>query len=104
MATRVGIELSPVACRIIEIDGGATRSGDVPETRVRSYAVLGIGSLEMTEHLKTLRRRRAAVVVWGVKSDHRQLVVAQGGYDKMRAEALASARQAAVETDGMLSD
>ena len=92
MATQVGIELSPVACRIIEIDGGATRSSDdVPETRVRSYAVLELDSAEMIAHLATLRRRRAAVVVWGIKSDHRQVIVEQNGYDKMRAEALASA-------------
>jgi hypothetical protein len=40
LATRVGIELSPAACRIIEIEGGLPWVRRAPETRVLSFEIL----------------------------------------------------------------
>jgi hypothetical protein len=102
MATRVGIELAPDACRIIEIDAGplwARRR----ETRVRSFAVLPPSGAETQARLRTLRKRRAAVVVWA-EADHRQVVVSSGSYESMRAEALASLAAAGLQTRGVWAD
>ena len=44
------------------------------------------------------------MVVWGVRSEHRQVVVANGSYEKMRAEALAAARVSGAQTRGTLAD
>jgi len=63
MATRIAIELSPDACRIVEIDpapAGERRRGS---TRVRSFAVLPPSGPETDAKLKSLRNRRVAVVV-----------------------------------------
>lgn len=98
MAMRIGIELSRLACRIVELDG------DIPETRVRSFAVLPANGAEMAAKLASLRGREVAVVIWGVGSDHRQVIVGEGGYEAMRAEAIASAREAGVQTEGMAAD
>ena len=102
MATHVGIELSPSACRIVEIV--ATTNARIPETRVGSWAVTPPGGVEMSVRLASLRRRSVAVVVWGTKCDHRQVMVEPRSYDKMKAEAIRSARQAGVDSDGMLTD
>ena len=40
MATRIGIELSPTACRIVEVEAGAAWRRNARETRVVSYAIL----------------------------------------------------------------
>lgn len=101
---RVGIELSPLACRIVEIDGRRSRGGRAPETRVISYAVLPAGGADMFERLAALRRRDAAVVVWGMRTAEHRADVSPGRYDRMRAEALASARDAGMSTDGMFAD
>jgi hypothetical protein len=98
MSTRLGIELSPLACRIVELDG------DVPGTRVRSFAVLPASGTETQERLTALAGREAAVVVWDVRCDHRQVIVSSGRYEAMRAEAIAAAREAGVHTDGMAAD
>lgn len=103
MAIRAGIELSPVACRIVEIDGDRRRvPGAV--TRVRAHAVLPSGSAEMLAKLATLRRLEAGVVVWGVRSLHHQVFVPQRRYDQMREDALALARDGGAETTGMVAD
>jgi len=102
--TRVGIELSPVACRLVELEGPPVEPGRAPETRVRSYAVLPPFGPETDSRLAALGRRPAAVVVWGVGSDHRQVVVSNGSYEKMRTEALASVRSAGVDTRDTLAD
>src|SRR5713226_9544923 len=101
MALHVGIELSPVACRIVTI--GATINAGA-DTRVRSYAIVPPDGVEMSAQLASLRRRSVAVVVWGLQSDHRQVMIGQRGYDKMKAEAVRSAHQAGVDSDGMLID
>jgi hypothetical protein len=102
MGKRVGIELSPTACRIVEVD-------DRPfwprgETRVRSFAVLPPSGPELRGRLESLRRRRAAVVVWGGRSEHRQVMVTAGSYEAMRAEAIASLTAAGLATTGLWVD
>ena len=104
MGTRVGIELSPVACRLVELEGPESVPGQPPATRVRSYAVLPPSGPETDQRFASIGRRPVAVVVWGVRSDHRQVVVSNGSYEKMRTEALASARAAGVDTRGTIAD
>src|SRR5450759_750805 len=104
MATRVGIELSPAACRIVEIDAGPAWRRSARDTRVLSFAVLPPSGPETQAKLQSLRRRRAAVVVWEGSSAHRQVMVAAGSYEKMRAEALAALGAAGVQTRGMWAD
>lgn len=104
MGARVGIELSPVACRLVELEGPDVVTGRPPATRVRSYAVLPPSGPETDRRFASIGRRPVAVVVWGVRSDHRQVVVSNGSYEKMRAEALASTRAAGVDTRGAIAD
>jgi len=104
LGARVGIELSPVACRLVELEGPLVVPGQPSETRVLSYAVLPPSGPETDRRLAALGRHPATVVVWGVRNDHRQVVVSNGSYDKMRTEALASARSAGVDTRGALAD
>ena len=104
MGTRVGIELSPTACRIVEVDDGPSWRRKRGETRVRSFAVLPPSGQELRERLQSLRRRRAAVVVWGARSEHRQVMVTAGSYEGMRAEAMASLAAAGLEMSGVWAD
>ena len=104
MATRVGIELSPAACRIVELDGPDVVPGRPLATRVRSHSILPPSGPETEQRFASIGRRPVTVVVWGVRSDHRQVVVSNGSYEKMRAEALASARAAGVDPRGKLAD
>src|SRR3954470_13817138 len=104
MAPRVGIELSPTACRIVEIDGGLPWRHRHGDTRVRSFAVLPPSGPELRAKLKSLRRRRATVVVWGGRSEHRQVIVTAGSYEVMRAEAIASLTAAGLSTTGVWAD
>ena len=80
--------------------GGAARG----ETRVRSFAVLPPSGPELRAKLESLRRRQAAVVVWGGRSEHRQVMVTAGSYESMRAEALASLAAAGLRTSGVWAD
>ena len=104
MSTRVGVELSPAACRIVELDDLDVVPGRAPATRVRSHAILPPSGPETVQRFASIGRQPVAVVVWGVRSDHRQVVVSRGSYEKMRAEALASARAAGVGPRGTLAD
>jgi hypothetical protein len=104
VATRIGIELSPVACRLVELDGLDVVPGRPPATRVRSYSILPPSGPETLAQFASIGRRPVSVVVWGVRSDHRQVVVSNGSYEKMRAEALASARAAGVDPRGTFAD
>ncbi|HEV8347685.1 MAG TPA: hypothetical protein VGQ16_13995 [Vicinamibacterales bacterium] len=104
MATRVGIELSPAACRVIEIEGGLPWVRRAPETTVLSFDVLPPAGPETRAKLETLRKRSAAVVVWGVPSDHRQVIVTNRSYEAMRREALVALTGAGIETRGVLAD
>src|SRR5258706_1319952 len=104
MFTRLGIELSPAACRIVELESAFPGRHDPHHTRVRSFAVLAPSGPQTIAALRSFRRRRAAVVVWGAASEHRQVVVRPGSYEAMRAEAVAALTAAGVSTRGMLVD
>src|SRR5918912_1306497 len=103
MATRVGIELLPSACRIVEIDAGVLRQPRA-ETRVRAVAALTRDGADTRAALAELRRRAAAVVVWGAATDHRQVIVTNRSYERMRREALATLQGIGVATDGTMCD
>ena len=104
MATRVGIELSPAACRVIEIEGGLPWVRRAPDTKVLGFDVLPPSGPETEAKLAALRKRSVAVVVWGVPSEHRQVIVSNRSYEAMRREALAALTSAGIETRGVLSD
>ena len=104
MAARVGIELSPAACRIVEVDAGFPWRRGERETRVRSFAVLPPSGPETRAKLESLRRHHAAVIVWGGLSEHRQVMVTAGSYESMREEAIASLAAAGLETSGVWAD
>src|SRR5216683_252574 len=104
MATRLGIDLSPAACRVVEIDAGPAWRRPKGETRVRSFAVLPPSGPETQAKLESLRKRHAAVVVWDVPSDHRQVMVTSGSYESMRAEALGALAAAGLQTYGAWAD
>ena len=74
------------------------------QTRVRSFAVLPPSGRELRARLESLRRRQAAVVVWGGRAEHRQVMVNAGSYEAMRAEALASLAAAGLRTSGAWAD
>jgi len=101
---RVGIELSPAACRIVEVDGGPPWRRSQGETHVRSFAILPPSGPETRAKLESLRRRHAAVIVWGGRSEHRQVMVTAGSYESMRAEAMASLSAAGLQTTGAWAD
>src|SRR6187397_2426215 len=103
MATRIGIELSPVDCRIVEIDAAGT-GPDAAVTRVRSISVSPMGSGDTRAQLAKLRGRDVAVVAWGLRGDHRQAIVKAGRVDAMRSEAIASLQDAGINTRGVLTD
>ncbi|MCU1384948.1 MAG: hypothetical protein JWL71_3645 [Acidobacteria bacterium] len=104
MATRIGIELSPAACRIVEIEGHLPWRRSGGDTRVRSFAILPPSGPEVRAKLASLRRRQAAVVVWGGRSEHRQVMVTAGSYESMRAEAMAALGAAGVPTTRVWAD
>ena len=74
------------------------------EARVVSYVSLSPDGPSTAGKLSLFRGRRASVVVWGVQTVHRQVVVTQGSYERMRVEARASLRNAGLPTGGTLSD
>ena len=104
MATRLGIELSPAACRIVEVDRTRPWRRRQGGTRVRSFAVLPPSGPELRAKLESLRRQQATVVVWGGRSEHRQVMVSAGSYEAMRAEAMASLASAGLTTSGVWAD
>lgn len=104
MATRLGIELSAAACRIVEIDGRWRPGTSTPAPRVRSFAVLPPSGRDTEAMLASLSRRDAAVVVWGTPSDHRQVVVSSGSYESMRREGAAALAAVGTNTRGVLVD
>jgi hypothetical protein len=104
MPVRLGIELSPVACRIVELDVGRGFGLDGSDTRVRSFARLPRESVATRLRLSKLRRQPAGVVVWGLQADHRQIAVQHGSLRAMRRQAVAALRNAGVETRGRVAD
>ena len=104
MATRIGIELSPVDCRIVEIDTAGGRGGADAVTSIRSLSVSPKAIGETRSQLARLRGCEAAVVAWGLRGDHRQAVVRADRYDAMRSEAITSLGSAGVDTRGVAAD
>jgi hypothetical protein len=101
MTSRIGIELSPVSCRIVEVADGANRA-DRP--RIVTSEVVAASGAETRAALAALRGRSAAVVIWNPRNDHRQVMVPVGQYESMRVEALRSLSAAGVRTHGMWTD
>ncbi len=97
MPARIGIEISPVACRIVQLE----RTGEDVDTIVQSFSRTS-GADEAT--LAPYKGQHAAIVVWGLHGDHRQAVVTVGSYQRMRREAVNAARQAGIDTRQMLAD
>ena len=104
MATRLGIELSAAACRLIEIDGRLRPGALDRPPRVRSFAVLPPSGSDTEAMLASLKGREAAVVVWGPASEHRQVVVTGASYESMRREAIGVLGVVGVRTSGALVD
>ena len=90
LARHIGIELSPVACRIVEVSGERD-SFDMP---VAFYADAPTTSPATIARLSRLRGRHATVVVWGATIDHRVVTVSKGSYEHMHAQARAALRSA----------
>ena len=103
MATRLGIELSPTACRLVEIDASA-RLRPAAGTRVRSFAVMPPSGPDTDALLASMKGKSAAVVVWSAASDHRQVIVTDARYETMRSEALQALATAGVPTRGVAAD
>jgi len=103
--TRVGIELTPLSCRAVEVtDRGWTGRSPGGETVVRSFGVWPAAGVEAAQALAPYRRKPAAVIVWGVPNEHHQVEVAVGSYEGMRAEALRILDDAGVPTRGAWAD
>ncbi len=103
MAAQIGIELSAGVCRIVDVHVRRSRNG-LTTTRVRRFSVFPQGTPETATALAALRGQPAAVVVWGVPGDHRQVMVTAGSYDSMRREARRALALAGVETRGAMLD
>ena len=104
MATRLGIELSAAAIRLIEVDGHWQPGTASRPPRVRSFAVLPPTGGDTDAMIASLKRREAAVLVWGTTSEHRQAVVTAGAYEAMRREGVASLASLGVDTNHSLAD
>jgi hypothetical protein len=104
LATRIGVELSPAACRIVELEGDPIDPGRLPATRIRSYRILPAAGPEIGEALAALKGHSVALVLWGVRSEHRQVMVAAGSSEEMREEALTGARAAGLDALPVLAD
>jgi len=99
MPSRIGIEISPTACRIVQVDRPGGRED--AETIVRAVERAPAPDAAT---LARYRGQHVAAVVWGLHGDHRQAVVTVGSYGRMRREAVNAARQAGVDTRQMLAD
>lgn len=105
MRTRVGIELTPVASRIVEVvHRGSRWRTHGSESAVRSFGVWPMVEADLDVALAPLRGKSAAVVVWGTASEHRQVEVNVGSYENMRAEALRTLADDGVPTRGVWAD
>src|SRR5581483_5030439 len=100
---RLGIELSPTACRLVEVEG-RLRPGVQGGPRVRSFAVLPPSGVDTDAMFASLKGRDAAVLVWGTPSEHRQVVVTRGSYEAMRREAVAALASVGMQTHAALAD
>ena len=104
MPARIGIELAPSACRIVELDAPLRHARHAASPRVRSFSVFSRSDRALIEAFGALRRRHARVVVWDVPGGHRQVIVAHGPYQRMRVEARGALRRVGVPVGTLLSD
>jgi hypothetical protein len=103
--TRIGIELTPVACRVVEVaDHRWIRREPAGDSVVRSFGVWPALGEDAGAVLAPLRGKAAAVVVWGAPSEHHQVEVTLGSYEAMRGEALRMLDGAGVPTRGAWAD
>src|SRR5205085_11642401 len=98
---RLGIELTEPAWRIVELQGRRSWRPERPDSVVRSCVNVRAGD---RARLAAFRGRSASVVVWGVPSRHRQVMVACGSYEHMRDEATATLAAAGIDMKGVWSD
>jgi Tfp pilus assembly PilM family ATPase/Tfp pilus assembly protein PilN len=87
MSKRVGIEIGPSHCRIVEVEtsggGWPRRSVVATPSRVRTFASIPYGTSNPVGLAAALRPllarrafpRRAAVAVWGLRSSHQYLLL-----------------------------
>jgi hypothetical protein len=103
--TRVGIELTPVASRIVEVvhRGRIWRTPGIGSSVV-SFGMCPASEPDLDDVLQSLRGKTASVVVWGTASEHRQVDVHIGSYGRMRAEALRTLSDDGVPTRGVWAD
>jgi hypothetical protein len=92
--SRLGIELSSTSCRVVEVQTGRRLGRDDADTCLTAFAMMPRHDAEVSARLNTLAGRRATVVVWAPGVDHRSVVVADGPYRDMKAEARAAVRAA----------
>ena len=105
MRTRIGIELTAVACRVVEVaDHRWIRRGPAGDSVVRSFGVWPALGADAAAVLAPLRGKAVSVVVWGAPSEHHQLEVTLGSYEAMRGEALRMLDGAGVSTRGAWAD
>src|SRR5262245_19207531 len=103
--TRVGIELTPVASRIVEVvHRGRMWRPPGSVSSVVSFGTCPASEPDLDDVLRSLRGRPASVVVWGTASEHRQVEVHIGSYEHMRAEALRTLADDGVPTRGVWAD
>jgi hypothetical protein len=105
MSVRLGIELSPSACRVVEIEAsGRLDHWPRAATRVRAFARLARQGVDAQQRLATFRGTPAAAVVWGLHADHRQVMVERHSFRSMRRQAVAAMQSAGVDTRGKVAD
>jgi hypothetical protein len=103
MPVRLGIEIGPIACRMVALDTRAETRLRGHETWVRAFDACASSREEIVESLAAFRGERAAVVVWGVAADHRQSLLARGSHQEMRPDALRLLDQAGIRTRRVLT-
>jgi hypothetical protein len=102
--TRVGIELTPVASRIVEVVHRGRMWRTPGSSSVVSFDMCPASGPDLDDVLQSLRGKAASVVVWGTASEHRQMEVHIRSYDRMRAEALRTLADDGVPTRGVWAD
>jgi hypothetical protein len=104
MPVRLGIELSPVSCRFVELDSSPASSDGAFHTSIRAFGRLPREGAQTRSELSRFRRQPATAVVWGLQADHRHAVVPHGSFRRMRRDAVAEMQGAGVETRGRVAD
>jgi hypothetical protein len=104
MSVRLGVELSPVSCRFVELDSSPASSRSASHTRIRSFARMPREGADTRNALSRFRSQSAIAVVWGLQADHRYAVVPHGSFRRMRRDAVAGMQGAGVETRGRVAD